>query len=95
MSDSGMKKPWEVVRVAAQLPWLRIHDLRHTAITRMAEAGVPIPVIMAVAGHVTAQMHHHYTSISMAAKWLAVEAAGSGDFRALADQFRFSGIDTN
>jgi integrase len=86
MSDSGLRKPWEVIRVAAQLPWLRIHDLRHTAITRMAEAGVPIPVIMAVSGHVSAQMHTHYTSVSMAAKWLAVEATGSTDFRWVADQ---------
>src|SRR5205085_3425910 len=31
MSSSGMRKPWEAVRAAAGLPWLRIYDLRHTA----------------------------------------------------------------
>ena len=74
MSDSGIRKPWEAVRRVAGVPWLRRHDLRHTAITRMAEAGVPIPVIMGIAGHVSAQRYTHYTSVSMAAKWLAVQA---------------------
>ena len=73
MSSSGMKKGWEIVRRAAGLPWLRIHDLRHTAITRMAEAGVPIPVIMGVAGHMSVQMHNHYTAVSLVAKWHAVQ----------------------
>jgi integrase len=73
MSSSGMKKGWEIVRRAAGLPWLRIHDLRHTAITRMAEAGVPIPVIMGVSGHMSVQMHNHYTAVSLVAKWHAVQ----------------------
>jgi integrase len=50
------------------LNWLRPYDLRHTAITRMAEAGVPIHVIMSFAGHMSAKMQLHYTSISMASK---------------------------
>jgi len=65
MSDSGLKKRWDAVRSAAGLPWLRPYDLRHTAITRMAEAGTPIQVIMAFAGHMTLRMQQHYTAISM------------------------------
>jgi integrase len=68
MSDSGLKKRWNAVRVAAGLDWLRPYDLRHTAITRMAEAGTPIQVIMSFAGHMTLRMQQHYTAISLMAK---------------------------
>jgi integrase len=64
MSNSGIKKAWDQVRKAADLPWLRIHDLGHTAITLMAEAGVPIPVILSMAGHISTRMQQHYTSVS-------------------------------
>jgi hypothetical protein len=75
MSNSGMRKAWEAVRQAADVPWLRVHDLRHTAITRMAEAGVPIPVILSMAGHISTRMQQHYTAVSEFAKRCAVEAA--------------------
>lgn len=68
MSDSGLKKVWNEIRKASDLSWLRPYDIRHTAITRMAEAGRPISVIMAFAGHVSPKMQQHYTTVSMAAK---------------------------
>jgi integrase len=37
----------------AGLPDVRFHDLRHTALTRLAERGVPPAVVQAVAGHTT------------------------------------------
>jgi hypothetical protein len=77
MSNSGIRKAWEAVRAAADVPWLRIHDLRHTAITRMAEASVPIPVILSMAGHISTRMQQHYTAISEFAKRRAVQAAFS------------------
>jgi integrase len=81
MSNSGIRKTWELVREASGLPWLRIHDLRHTAITRLAEAGVPIPVILSMAGHISTRMQQHYTSVSDFAKRRAVEAAfGAGNY---------------
>jgi integrase len=75
MSNSGMRKPWDEIRRAAEVPWLRIHDLRHTAITRMAEAGVPSAVILSMAGHISQRMQQHYTAVSEQAKRVAVEAA--------------------
>ena len=68
MTVWGLRKPWYELRGAAGLDWLRPYDLRHTAITRMAEAGVPIHVIMSFAGHMSLKMQLHYTSISMASK---------------------------
>ena len=67
MSDSGLKRLWNEVRQQAELPWLRPYDLRHSGITRMAESGTPIAVIMSFAGHMTLRMQQHYTAISMSA----------------------------
>lgn len=79
MTVWGMRKPWEAIRAAADIPWLRMYDVRHTAITRMAEAGTPIQVIMSYAGHISSRMQQHYTSISMQAKrkWAAATWAGA------------------
>jgi integrase len=64
MSETGLRKAWDEVRIAAKLPGFRPYDTRHTAITRMAEAGIRIAVIMKRAGHVSARMSDHYTHIS-------------------------------
>ena len=39
------------------------HDLRHTAVTTMAEKGLPDLTIMAQVGHVAPQMLKHYSHI--------------------------------
>lgn len=72
MSESGIKVPWNQVRAASGLTWFRQYDCRHTAITRLAENGVPIDVIMARAGHVSEKMRRHYTHISQSAqrRWM-------------------------
>ena len=38
-------------RRGSGLPYLRVHDLRHTAATTMLEAGVPVTVVAAFLGH--------------------------------------------
>jgi integrase len=79
MTVWGLRKRWDEVRAAAELPWLTVYDLRHAAITRMAEAGVPIQVIMSFAGHISPRMQQHYTAISMEAKrrWAAAAWGGA------------------
>lgn len=52
----------------------RFHDLRHTAITKLAESGAPDEVIMAMCGHVSRRMLTHYSHIRMEAKRKAVAA---------------------
>ena len=64
MGESGIKKAWEEVRQATGLTWFRQYDCRHTAITRLAEAGVALPFIMKRAGHVSKQMTEHYTHLA-------------------------------
>lgn len=68
MTVDAMKNDWGRIRKRAGLPELRLYDLRHIAITRMAEHGIPIHTIMAFAGHISERMQKHYVTISMQAK---------------------------
>jgi integrase len=77
MCETGIRKQWEAVRNAAGVPWFRLNALRHTAITRMAEAGIPIATIMARAGHCSQKMSAHYTHISRQAERLAMQRMGA------------------
>jgi hypothetical protein len=53
---------------------LRFHDLRHTAITKLAESQASDQTIMAIAGHVSRAMLEHYSHIRMAAKRAALDS---------------------
>ena len=65
-------------RAAAPLRGLRFHDLRHQAITEMAEAGASDATLMAVAGHMSRRMLEHYSHVRMAAKRTALDKLESG-----------------
>ena len=95
MSESGLKRRWEAVRTAAGMKYLRIYDLRHTGITRMAEAGVPLRVAMTFAGHMTVRMQQRYEAISMTAKrgWgAAVWGDGAERRRTAEDMNQAAGV---
>lgn len=68
-----LKTAWESVRAEAGVR-CRFHDLRHTALTKMAEAGVPESTMKALAGHMSMAMIERYSHIRMQAKREAVEA---------------------
>ena len=68
-----VKTAWEAVRKAAKVE-CRFHDLRHTAITKMAEADVPESTMKALAGHMSRAMLERYSHIRMEAKRRAVES---------------------
>ena len=53
---------------------IRFHDLRHTAVTTMAEKGLPEQTIMAQVGHVSPQMLKTYSHIRRQALNLAAAA---------------------
>jgi integrase len=48
---------------AAELPRIRVHDLRHTSATLMLDAGVPLVTVSKILGHssvaVTAKIYAH------------------------------------
>ncbi len=64
----------DIRNVKSSTVGLRFHDLRHTAITVLAESRASEQTIMALAGHVSRQMLEHYSHIRMDAKRRAVEA---------------------
>ena len=51
----------------------RFHDLRHTAATKMAEAGVPESTMLAILGHMSRSMLERYSHVRMTAKRTAIE----------------------
>src|SRR5207245_2793382 len=67
-----LKPAWGSLRTAAKVD-CRLHDLRHTAATKMAEAGVPESTMLALMGHMSRAMLERYSHIRMAAKREAVE----------------------
>jgi integrase len=50
---------WRSLRDAAGLPGFRFHDLRHTVVTDLLEAGEPEHVIQAVTGPLSKKMLEH------------------------------------
>jgi len=53
---------------------LRFHDLRHHAITELAESAASDSVIRSIAGHVSQKMLEHYSHVRLEAKRRALEA---------------------
>jgi integrase len=78
---------WRTLTKKAGLPGFRFHDLRHCAITQLAENGASDSTIMAIAGHVSRRMLERYSHVRMDAKRNAMEA--------LAVSTRTAGYDTN
>jgi integrase len=64
---------WRALRDAAGLRGLRFHDLRHTVVTRLLEAGEPDHVVESITGHLSRRMLEHYSHIRLAAKRAALD----------------------
>jgi integrase len=78
---------WRTLTKKAGLPGFRFHDLRHCAITSLAESGAADSTIMAIAGHVSRRMLERYSHVRMEAKRAAMET--------LAASTKTAGYDTN
>ena len=61
--QSRWDSAWHAMREQANLPGLRFHDLRHTIITELLEAGVADHVAEAITGQVSRKMLKHYGHI--------------------------------
>jgi integrase len=78
---------WRTLTRKAGLSGFRFHDLRHCAITSLAESGASDSTIMAIAGHVSRRMLERYSHVRMEAKRKAVEC--------LSKSSKMGGYDTN
>jgi integrase len=68
---TGVKHAWESLRTVAKVN-CRLHDLRHTFATRLAENGVPESTMLALMGHMSRAMLERYSHVRMLAKRDAV-----------------------
>jgi len=64
----------EIRGIKSPLAGLRFHDLRHHAITELAESQASDGTIMSIAGHVSNKMLQHYSHIRLEAKREALDA---------------------
>src|ERR1700686_2246873 len=55
----SIKKAWGTIRKLAKVD-CRVHDLRHTGVTKLAESGTSDATIMAIVGHISRAMLEHY-----------------------------------
>jgi integrase len=75
---------WDALRKRAGVR-CRLHDLRHTVATKMAEAGVPESTMLALLGHMSRAMLERYSHIRMAAKRAAVEVLSTANAGEMAE----------
>jgi hypothetical protein len=69
---------WRRLTQEAGLSGLRFHDLRHHAITELAESSTSEQTIMSIAGHVSARMLAHYSHVRLNAKRDALAVLSDG-----------------
>ena len=60
----NMQKPWRVIRRAAKLEDVRLHDLRHSYASVGASAGLGLPMIGALLGHREAATTQRYAHLA-------------------------------
>jgi len=69
----------DISEVKSPTHGLRFHDLRHHAITELAESKASEQTIMAIAGHVSRKMLAHYSHVRLDAKRKALDALSQGN----------------
>ncbi len=60
----GTPKIWEKVRIAADLPSVRLHDLRHTYASFGAAGALSLPLIAAILGHKDVKTTQQYAHLA-------------------------------
>ena len=76
--QKSWRSSWRKLTTKAGLKGFRFHDLRHQAITELAENGVADATLMGMAGHLSRKMMEHYSHVRMDAKRKAVAVLESG-----------------
>jgi integrase len=60
----NLEKPWRAIRKAANLPGVRLHDLRHAFASVAASSGMGLPIIGKMLGHTQAATTHRYAHLA-------------------------------
>jgi hypothetical protein len=85
----------KIQRIKSQLAELRFHDLRHLAITELAEAQVSDQTIIAIAGHASQKMLVRYSHVRSEARRQAVAALSARPTGSWFMKNQSEGYDTN
>jgi integrase len=56
------REAWRTARKKAELPWLRVHDLKHTFGRRLRAAGVSFEDRQDLLGHKSGRITTHYSA---------------------------------
>jgi integrase len=72
-----IKHFWAAIIKAAELPGVRLHDLRHTYASILASSGLSLPIIGALLGHTQAATTHRYSHLLDDPLRAATERAGA------------------
>jgi integrase len=70
---STWRTAWRALTKSAGLSGFRFHDLRHHAITELAESRASDQTIMAIAGHLSARMLNHYSHVRLDVRRAALD----------------------
>jgi len=85
----------ETKDVKSPFDGFRFHDLRHQAITELAESRASDQTIMGIAGHVSKKMLQHYSHVRMEAKRSALDALSMKPAQVSDSRDTTEGYDTN
>ena len=61
MRRRGLETSYKHEHSARRRPLRGYHSLRHTYVTALLEAGIPVDIVAAIVGHAAAKMTAHYT----------------------------------
>lgn len=59
-----LKHPWKRVQLASGLPYIRIHDMRHSYASQLVMKGVPMKVVATWLGHSETRITERYAHLS-------------------------------
>jgi integrase len=85
----------DLKNVKSLLAGLRFHDLKHHAVTELAESQASDSTIMAIAGHVSPKMLAHYSHVRLQAKRTALDSLSTKQAERLNSGGETRGYDTN
>jgi len=94
-SCSNGKCKADIRKIKSPLAGLRFHDLRHHAITELAESQASDSTVMAIAGHVSPKMLQHYSHVRIQAKRTALDSLSTRRADLVNLESRTGGYDTN
>jgi integrase len=59
----NIRTAFELAKEKVKIKDLRLHDFRHTCITRWSMSGIPVEAVMAASGHHSIEMHQSYVNV--------------------------------